>query len=629
MARMKKAEVAPQSNALIASAAIVGGRGLSNLSRGGIKSAASNGNLNAIGRSGRDDAWQRQVWEFYRTVGEFRYSCDWVGAQLSKAILFPKLNDGTKGDPVLEGRPAELMNELFGDEEDRAEMLRLLGIHFTATGECFIVAYDSIEDDTEKIVWSIVASTELKYTSNKYSVNGVELPVENHDDVLVIRMWRPDPVRTIDAFSPARSVMNILGEISRLTDHVAAQVDSRLAGAGILLMPSEMTFPAPPAIDDPDNPQAIHKQANDAESLMEVLQDTMATAIEDRSDASALVPIVITAPADAIDAVKHMTFWSELDQHAIELRSEAIRRLGLGMDMPPEVLQGSADSNHWAAWQADEAAIKSHTEPLLKIITTSLSRGYLRPLLRAEGFPEADHYAIGSDTSEMRLRPNRSKEALELYNLGELSGSALRRETGFDDSDAMGDDERATWFLRKVASGSTTPALVEAALRALNVPLGFVSRDDDEAETQEARPDPSLKDHPVQDIPDMEKGLRRKELRDDPDTLALVAASEQLVIRALERSGNKLKNKMTVPSGVEAMNLYRVAPGNALVPEKLLEDAWSHAAPVAVRHGIPENKFAFCLDVYCRDLFSSGAGHSYERFYDFMDKAFDSEMLKA
>ena len=53
-----------------------------------------------------------------------------------------------------------------------------------------------------------------------------------------------------------------------------------------------------------------------------------------------------------------MTFWTQLDEHAIELRSEAIRRLGLGMDMPPEVLQGSADSNHWAAWQADEAAIK-------------------------------------------------------------------------------------------------------------------------------------------------------------------------------------------------------------------------------------------------------------------------------
>ena len=49
------------------------------------------------------------------------------------------------------------------------------------------------------------------------------------------------------------------------------------------------------------------------------------------------------------------------------------------MDMPPEVLQGAGDANHWSAWQADESAIKAHTEPLLKLITTTISRQYLGP----------------------------------------------------------------------------------------------------------------------------------------------------------------------------------------------------------------------------------------------------------
>lgn len=625
MGRMKKIAEAPTSNALVASAAVVSGRGMSNLSR--VKIGRMHAHVNELGRSGNDDGWQRQAWEFYRTIGEFRFSCDWVGAALSKAILFAKLNgDGvSKGKPMPSGRAAELVQELFGDEEDRAEMLRLMGIHFTVAGECFIVAYDAEDDGTERIVWNIVASTELRVTNGRYSINSVELPVEDHTGVMVIRAWRPDPVKINDASSPSRAVLNILGEISRLTDHVAAQVDSRLAGAGILLMPSEMTFPAPPVTEGSES-TAI--QVNNAESLMAVLQDTMATAIEDRSDASALVPIVITAPADAIAAVKHMTFWTELDEHAIELRSEAIRRLGLGMDMPPEVLQGSADSNHWSAWQADEAAIKSHTEPLLKIITTSLARGYLRPLLRSEGVDDADHYAIGADTSEMRLRPNRSKEALELYNLGELSGVALRRETGFDESDAMDDSERAQWFLRKVASGSTTPELVEAALRALNVPIGEIARDGSGDETQEARPDPSLKDHPTREIPDMDLGMRRKELRESPENLALVAAGEQLVVRALERSGNRLKNKMQVPSGIDAMNLYRVAPREALVPEKLLEDAWGHAETVAARHGISEGQFSIVLDMYCRGLFDSGQGHNYERFSAFMNRAIDTNVLE-
>lgn len=610
MARMKK-EVVRVSNSLVASASMVSGRKVKNLSR-----------------SGRDDAWQRQIWEYYRIIGEFRFACDWVGSNLSKATMFAKVNQDGTSTPVTEGRAAELMHDFYGDDEDRAELFRMLGIHLTAVGECFIVAYDSEEDDTEDVIWKVVASTELKKSDSKYRINGEEIPVLDHNDVLVIRVWKPDPVDGRDAFSPARAVMGILGEIARLTDHVAAQVDSRLAGAGILLMPSEMTFPTPPAVEGEDGqPAPNHVQLNDAESLMEVLQDTMATAIEDRSDPSALVPIVITAPADAIAAVKHMTFWTELDAHAIELRTEAIRRLGLGMDMPPEVLQGSADSNHWSAWQADEAAIKSHTEPLLKIITTSLAKGYLRPALRADGVQNAGAYSIGADTSEMRLRPNRSKEALELYNLGELSGKALLRETGFDVEDAMGKEERAAWFLRKVASGSTTPELVEAALRALNVPLGDVARDEVSDETQEARPDPSLKDHPVREIPDIDKGLRRKEIREQGD-VALVAAGDQLVIRALERSGNRLKNKMPVPSGVKAMALYRVAPSESLVPEKLLEDAWENVGPVAERHGLDGESLTFCLDLYCRGLFTSGQPHTFERFSAFINRAIETEALK-
>lgn len=609
-----------QSNSLVASAALVRGSKVNNLSR-----------------SGRDDAWQRQIWEFYHTIGEFRYACDWVGAQLSKAVMFAKLTTNGKQEVLTAGAAFEAIEELYGDSEDRAEMLRLLGIHFTAVGECFLIAYDSTDDDTSRAMWQIVASTEFRYNNDKYYLNNEELPVEDHDGVIAIRMWRPDPVRPKDALSPSRAVMSILGEIARLTDHVAAQVDSRLAGAGILLMPSEMTFPTPPETESETadgEKVAIKRQANDAESLMEVLQETMATAIDDRSDASALVPIVITAPADAISAVKHMTFWTELDEHAIELRSEAIRRLALGMDMPPEVLQGNADSNHWAAWQADEAAIKSHTEPLLKIITTSLAVGYLRPRLRslAESMIEGDidydmidHYAIGVDTSEMRLRPNRSKEALELYNLGVLSEVALRRETGFSEEDAMTETERGVWFLRKVASGSTTPELVEAALNALKVPIGHVARDEEVDEVQEARPTPTLRDHPVRDLPDREISERRKEIRDTPE--GLIASGDQLVLRALERAGNRLKNKFQLDKDTAAVDLYQVAPTEVVKSNNLLTDAWTGVDRIAKRYSLDTEKLSVFLNDYCKITLQSQTAHDYGKFSAIISKAYAEGML--
>jgi hypothetical protein len=574
--------------------------------------------------------WQDQAWRMYHAVGEFRFSCDWVGNMLSKALLhatFETMGEGTEA--LKTGPAAEWVDQLGGDSDGRAEMLRLIGVHLTVAGECWVVGWTAKDDyGVEVDHWEVAAAGALKKAvgdDGTWTLHNEEIPVDP-DDVLAVRIWKPDPKDPKKAMSPARAVLSILGEIVRLTDHVAAQVDSRLAGAGILLMPSEMTLPAPVEGEAKEGePAPVARSANGAEDLMKIIQETMATAIEDRSNASALVPIVITAPAESIQAVKHMTFWTELDAHAIELRNEAIRRLALGLDMPPEVLQGISEANHWSAWQADESAIKSHTEPLLKIVTSALAEGYLRPLLYEDDtIPVEDipRYSIKADTSEMRVRPNRSKEALELFDRGVLNEAALRRETGFDEEDAMSEDDRALFFLRKVAAGSTTPELVEAALRALKVPLGTVTPANPAApETQEGRPVPSLVDHPSRDIPDQERGQRRKDARergDVPSAAALTAACEQVVIRAMERAGNKLKNRMQARPTVAAAELYRVVPTNPGDYARLLDDAWTQVPLIAKRHNVDIAALQRNLDAYCRMLLSTREAHSYERFDEYL-----------
>jgi len=616
MARMPKLAPAPVPNSLVASAAKVGSlRGVKNLSR-----------------PTRADGWHAEAWRFYHTIGEFRYACDWVGGMLSKALIHATQEKNGKVEKVTTGPAAEYMDELFGNADGRAEMFRLLGIHLSVTGEAHIVAYpdtDPMGDGGD--VWEIAASTKVHepaYDGGKWRVNDKELQCDPAD-VLHIRIWRPDPVDPEVAVSPTRAILSTLGELERLTDHVAAQVDSRLAGAGILLMPSEMTFPVPPSTNE-DGTETVVRVANTAEDLMKVITETMATSIEDRSDPSALVPIVITAPAEAIQHVQHMTFWTELDKQAIELRNEAIRRLALGMDMPPEVLQGISESNHWSAWQADESAIKSHTEPLLKIITTALAKRYLRPLISGTNHEgELRHYSIGVDTSEMRLRPNRSKEALELHQLGLLSRAAVIRETGFEDTDLMDEKEYANWLTQKVAGGSTTPELVAAALKQLGVKLpealeGVIEPD---AETQEARPLPSLKDHPVIDIPDRERGQRRKDARDAGDVPSadvdrkyaqgsLIAAADQVVVRALERAGNKIKNQMKVKPTLAAADLYQAFSVDDVEP--LLEDAWTQVPVLAKRHKVSEQWLGETLHGYALGLLEKKIPHEFQRFAGYM-----------
>ncbi len=582
-------------------------------------------------RIARGTEWHEAAWYFYDIVGEYRYACDWVGGMLSKALLFATHAANGKVSAVTSGSAFEAVDALFGDADGRAEMLRLIGIHMSVTGDCWLVGYTTKKHGYEEDVWEVVASTRLSQMDPRgpYTINGEVLDLPP-DDVLVIRLWRPHPKDSDKSISPSRAAIPILAELEKLTQHVAAQVDSRLASAGILLVPTEMTFPTPPERKDSDG-KVIVRTANNAEDLMAVIGETMATSIENRGDASALVPIVITAPAEAIAAVKHLTFWTELDATAVELRNEAIKRLALSMDMPPEVLQGIAEANHWSAWAVDESAIKAHTEPLLKIVTTSIAREYMRPLLLEDTDPaDIRNYSIKADTSEMRVRPNRAKESLELYDRFELSGETLRKENGFTEDDKMDDKEVIMAFLRKAAGGSTTPEIVAAALAKIGVDLPSLTVGGSAPEVQEGRPAPSLRELPTRDIPDRARSERRKDARERGDvpsaappsvrTATLIAASEQAVVRALERVGNRLKNRIQAQSNVPAAMLYMSMQTKVGDYDYLLDDAWTNVTSIANRHDVPIQWLKSTLDVYCRSLMTNQTPLSYDEFEGYMTR---------
>jgi len=581
----------------------------------------------------RGTEWHEEAWNMYDIVGEYRYACDWVGGMLSKAILFATRAANGTYTKQTSGTAYEALDALFGDDDGRAEMLRLIGIHLTVTGDCWLVGYTTKQHGYEEDVWEIVASTRLRQPvkDGKYVINDEVLDM-NPDDVLVIRLWKPHPRHSDKAVSPSKAALPILAELVKLTQHVAAQVDSRLASAGILLVPTEMNFAGPPGLTT-TNGKTLHRTANSAEDLIAVIQDVASTTIERRGDPSSLVPIVISAPAEAIAAVKHLKFWTELDATAIELRNEAIRRLALSMDMPPEVLQGISEANHWSAWAVDESAIKAHTEPLLKIVTSSLAKEYLRPLIAGEvPDDEVRHYSIKADTTDLRVRPNRAKEALELYDRQELSGKALRRETGFTEDDLMDTEELKKIFTRLAAKGSTTPEIVEAALRAIGADLLTGSSGvPAESDTQEGRPAPSLRELPVRGIPDRERSERRKIARDRGDVpsaqppsiraATLIAASEMAVTRALERAGNRMKNKVQAREvSVPANMLYMSMPTKVGDYDFLLDDAWTPVTAIAQRHDVPIQWLKSTLDTYCRTIMANQTPHTYDGFAEHMTR---------
>lgn len=541
------------------------------------------------------EAWQELAWRFYDEVGEYRYSVNWVGNLLSRA----KLHVLENGKPTKNAVALELLEALFNGPEGQSEMLRQLGVHFTVAGDCYLVGMNTGEDEQDDWLVGAASATRRDSVDGTWRVDVEEVPANS----LIIRLWRPHPRVRRFSDSPTRAVLPILSEIDGLTKHVAAQVDSRLAGAGILFIPNEMSFGAPPSSEPGDDDDDIPSPTSSPDELARVLAEVMSTAIEHRQDASALVPIVVQGPGEWLDKVKWLTFATPLDQQAVELRTEAIRRLALGMDMPPEILTGTSDMNHWSSWQVEEAAIKAHTEPLLGVICNSITEGYLRPMLKKAGEDETT-FMLGADTTQLRLRPNRSKESQELYDRGLLSAEATIRENGFDpDADIMDPKELVTFILRKMAAGSTTPNLVLAAAEALGVSLNVTPENIRVTETErviadptQATPDPSLQGHPEQGPPDPSQSEAEG---------ALNAAAAVMVYRALERAGNKMKSRLagTLP-GVRASDMYRhVKLDFARAPiDDLLDDAWSTCETFAPSLGVSTGWLTNALDTYTRGL---------------------------
>lgn len=422
------------------------------------------GGITSIGKS---ESWQDDAWDCYNLVGEERFLATSLSGRVAQAPLFvAKLPDDPTETPVpVEDGPAVAAFETFGGSPAaRAQMILRLAINLFVAGDGWMVGIPDhlihpnrggttapLDPDTgispqpstgpagtadlADLDWRMFSVSEVTVDQSDDQVTldlgAGEKITASVDDLFMIRVWRPHPRRWWEADSPTRSSLPVLRELIGLTMHVSAQVDSRLAGAGVFIVPqsAKEAFLRNTDTSDLDD---------DEDPFTEALMEAMLTPISDRSNASALVPLVLTVPDEVADKFTHLKFSSELDAEARELRDEAIRRLALGQDAPPEVLLGVGDSSHWSAWLTREETITSHVEPTLALICDALTTQFLWPVLIDQGMSEdeAHQYVIWYDPSPLILRPNKSQAAFDLYDRGELTGEALRASTGFGDDDA-------------------------------------------------------------------------------------------------------------------------------------------------------------------------------------------------
>lgn len=417
--------------------------------------AASVLSRTAIKRS-HPESWQQEAWDLYDEVGELRFVANAVASAMSHARLYVgRLEDSQREDPIeVEDGPAvELLNMIGGGPTGRGELLRRMGVQLFVPGDGWLVGLPPgfLEGDTEQadpdrlevegslnlsdLEWHVFSVTEVKFQAGeiRIAVGDKDDRTISEEQCYLVRVWRPHPRRYWMADSPVRANLPILRELVGLTKHIAATIDSRLAGAGLLILPESATIMGGIAESDQEDDDP------EVDPFLAALMDAMITPIRNRDTAAAVVPVVATVRDDVASTVGQdslIKFSTPFDAQSRDLRDEAIRRLALGLDVTPEMLLGMGAVNHWSAWLLDELNAKIHIEPVVAMICDALTVAYLRPALEAAGVRDADSYVVWHDLSELTLRPDRSDEAQKLHALGVLSDEALRRANGFDDTDA-------------------------------------------------------------------------------------------------------------------------------------------------------------------------------------------------
>jgi hypothetical protein len=155
------------------------------------------------------------------------------------------------------------------------------------------------------------------------------------DSTNPIRIWRPHDRFYHMADSPLRSGLGVMRELELINRKIVAEYLSRVASAGVLIVPSEVSFPVREEFTDAEDPFAME------------FVELAAEAIKTPGTAAAVVPLVLRVPAEMAAAIKHVDFTMKLDEKVIERRDQAIRRLATKLDIPSDVMLGLGDSNHW------------------------------------------------------------------------------------------------------------------------------------------------------------------------------------------------------------------------------------------------------------------------------------------
>ena len=541
-----------------------------------------------------EDSWQKEAWNQYDICGELRYATNWIANAVSMATMYAADLDEDSGQisgATENNQVQQIASTILGGAVKRSQFQSTISLNWQVAGEVFILVRPSRGGMADE--WIVLSSTEIEERGGTFKycdpVTGGQVALTGKD--MLIRIWSPHPRYQSHADSAVRAALPILKEVERTSQNIAARLDSRLVGSGVWIIPKELDFAQ--GDEDPQGP----------EGLMDLLRRAAEASLSNPGQASSQVPIILEAPGEQIANFSHQSFTTELSQEVLELRTAAIRRLALTLDMPAELVLGMGESNHWSAWQIEEAAYKIHVAPLLDRIADGVTTAYFHPALRAAGIQNPERYVLAFDVSDIISRPNQFEQLNSLFDKALISEDYLLNELGIpDEAKPTAEDEQKRLALSLITQAPSLIESVPALLGLAGIEAEVTPIDQGAPEIAPAEP---------ADTPAEDNALPVR-ASDSAPSEGLVAAAELVVFDTLSRAGGRLLTREYRGqfASVPKHELHTVI--KAVDTEAAMEGSFQFVSAMAPSFDVDAVKLESNLRAYCRNKMITQRPHDRE-----------------
>lgn len=401
--------------------------------------------------------WQQAVLGYYDTLGECWYPAQFYGRALSQIDLFVARRDGDEIVPVKNDTAQQILDRVRDPGGNgRSNLLRTYGQLTFLIGEARLLV-TGIDTPDER--WEMVSPNELRINPGEGRSHAYTrwkapqlIPEQLNDlpdgefealpnDAVVYRFWKRHPNYSALADSPTKAVQGLFDLLTRLRAAELSHAKSRVSNGGLLFIADEISFKAPGPSGNDDDPNS--------DPFMKALTDALVAPINDIGSAAASAPPVFRIGSEFIKDKSGYDYLEirpkDMANDYAEMIEKVIQHIALGLDIPPEVMTGLSDTNHWNAWMIKDDTWQSHLHPAAAGFCDDLTTAYFRSSCRDNDVDGWEDLMVWYDASKVINHPDRGADADAAFERGAIGYEAYRDAKGFEDTQAPKDpDELAT-----------------------------------------------------------------------------------------------------------------------------------------------------------------------------------------